>query len=586
MVFSRFEGFDFPIQAASRAALNQTFEAAKPSIMLTRQLPFTTLHDAVDRFHTTFNPPQYFNIILQHEVGLSMKELAKQAKRNIRAQDFRPMVCWDQDLVYDCFRTPLPGFERLFFTLDISTNSTKASRGVSCIIFLAIIISILAVVLETLPGLALMTVRILLYVELSCVMVFTVDYSLRLATAPFVRMELLDWEFMQALISGKTKQRSLSRRERLVRFFISPMGIVDGLSVVPFWIELAIKGLQGMAEDEEDVSGFLRALRCARLLRALKLGRVTRADIGEEQTMVLQLFGEVLKRAKYALQLVALLVMLAMLLFGSLIWFAERGTFIEQGEAACPQGASCVLRQASGGQESSPSPFTSIPVSFWWVLVTITSEGYGDHFPVTPLGYVIGTATILFGSVVLALPIGIIATAFSQAYVQIVHHQTRTKAGNSRHMQQAAERAQTAPRDNHGQPPAVFVDFWRAVHRAALIAGIPLKIADAWKTGLFEVARFEKSAWEHPCDSLQSWGEPVFATLRQYVLHSERSPAQPLLRLRIEWYGLLALVSKLQCSLHMQEANNCRALDEALRAETGFAMQQPSTMGCQRPLSC
>jgi len=182
-----------------------------------------------------------------------------------------------------------------------------------------------------------------------------------------------------------------------------------------------------------------------------------------------------------------LLVMLAMLLFGSLIWFAERGTFIEQGEAACPQGASCVLRQASGGQESSPSPFTSIPVSFWWVLVTITSEGYGDHFPVTPLGYVIGTATILFGSVVLALPIGIIATAFSQAYVQIVHHQTRTKAGNSRHMQQAAERAQTAPRDNHGQPPAVFVDFWRAVHRAALIAGIPLKIADAWKTGLFEV---------------------------------------------------------------------------------------------------
>jgi len=591
-VFSRLEGFDFPIQAASRTKLNQPFQAARPGALM-GQLPFATLHDAVSRFHAEFEEEsQYFDMILRHEVSISLKELADQAKRNRRAEDFRPMVPWNQDLVYKCFRTPVPNFERLFFTFDISENSTKVSYAMSCIIFLAIIISSLAVMLQTLPGLALVTVRIILHVELSCVIVFTVDYSVRLTTAPFVRLELLDLEFMQELLSGKTSRRLLSRRERLVRFVISATSIVDILSVVPFWIELAIKGLQGMAEDDKDVSGFLRALRCTRLLRVLKLGKVTSAYLGgEDRTRVWQLFGEVLKRARYALQLFALLVVLAMLIFGSLIWFAERGTLIQQGEEACPDDAPCAnvavwLRQANAGYESSPSPFTSIPVSFWWVLVTITKVGYGDHFPVTRFGYVIGTATILYGSVVCALPVGIIATAFAEAYAQLEkHNQARGKTGESLKLQQAAqEQAQTASHDHRDEPPAVFIDLWRAVHRTALTVGIPMNIANAWKSRLFEVSRFEGLALEHPCDSLQTWGEPIFATLGQYVSHSACSATQPLLRLRTAWYALLFQISTLQCNLPMQERENRRAFDQALRGSASFAMQQPLNTvqaGCQ-----
>jgi len=375
------------------------------------------------------------------------------------------------------------------------------------------------------------------------------------------------------LVTGKASRGLFSRRERLIRFMFSTMGIVDALSVVPFWIELMARGLQGMAIDGH-VSGFLRALQFARLVRVLKLSKVTQFDLGEDRNMVLQLFTEVLQRARYALQLVILLIVLAMLVFGSLIWFAERGTRFEQGDEACPQMVLCakttvhLRRFNTGDYENSPSPFESIPVSFWWVLVTITSVGYGDHFPVTWLGYIVGGATILFGSVVFALPIGIIATAFSQAYTQIVQNQDQRRKNDAVEAGKAVEvQMLSLSREHYDQPPALFVDLWREFHRTALVAGIPMKIASTWKSELFKVARFENFSQEHPCDSLQRWGEPIFATLSQYVLHSACSATRALLRLRVAWYSLLALVSALQCEL-LQAGNRRKAFDDALRADT------------------
>jgi voltage-gated potassium channel len=62
---------------------------------------------------------------------------------------------------------------------------------------------------------------------------------------------------------------------------------------------------------------------------------------------------------------------------------------------------------------AQPDKFGSIPESMWWAIITLTTVGYGDSFPITPLGKMVAGVTALFGLVMLALPVGIVATAFS-----------------------------------------------------------------------------------------------------------------------------------------------------------------------------
>ena len=61
-----------------------------------------------------------------------------------------------------------------------------------------------------------------------------------------------------------------------------------------------------------------------------------------------------------------------------------------------------------------PEKFGSIPQSMWWAIVTLTTVGYGDVYPITPLGQIFGSIIIILGIGTVALPAGILASAFTE----------------------------------------------------------------------------------------------------------------------------------------------------------------------------
>ena len=151
-----------------------------------------------------------------------------------------------------------------------------------------------------------------------------------------------------------------------LRYAISPMALFDLLAIAPFYLALLIP------VD-------LRFLRVFRLLRILKLTRYSPAG----QLLIGAVYQE--RRSLVS----ALLLMLILLIFASsLMYLAER--------------------------DVQPEAFGSIPAAMWWGMATLTTVGYGDVTPVTPLGKMLGACVAIVGIGMFALPAGILASSFAQ----------------------------------------------------------------------------------------------------------------------------------------------------------------------------
>jgi len=151
-----------------------------------------------------------------------------------------------------------------------------------------------------------------------------------------------------------------------IRFALTPLAIIDLLAVLPALLLLSGVDLR-----------FLRILRLTRLLRLAKLGRYSKA---------LQAMGQVLRNKREELVLALLLMVMILVVAASLMYMAE--------------------------SESQPEAFSSIPATMWWGIMTLTTVGYGDVYPVTVLGKITAAVIAVAGVGLFALPAGIVGSAF------------------------------------------------------------------------------------------------------------------------------------------------------------------------------
>jgi voltage-gated potassium channel len=151
-----------------------------------------------------------------------------------------------------------------------------------------------------------------------------------------------------------------------LRYALSPLALIDLAAILPFYLAFL-------------VPVDLRFLRVLRLLRLLKLSHYFPG---------LDVFLYVLRVQLPAL-MAASLVMLVLILFSACLMFILEG-------------------------EAQPEAFSSVGAAIWWSVVTLTTVGYGDVTPLTPLGKVLGAVIMLLGVGTVALPAAMLAGRFSE----------------------------------------------------------------------------------------------------------------------------------------------------------------------------
>jgi voltage-gated potassium channel len=158
------------------------------------------------------------------------------------------------------------------------------------------------------------------------------------------------------------------------RYIFSFYGIIDFLSTIPMYLSLIFIGSQGLVA--------FRALRLLRIFRILKLTRY----IGASNKLMIALRASSAKIAVFLF-----FVVIVCIILGTIMYMVE-------------------------GAENG---FTNIPKSIYWAIVTLTTVGFGDIAPQTPLGQLIASAIMILGYSIIAIPTGIVSSEMTKTTVEV-----------------------------------------------------------------------------------------------------------------------------------------------------------------------
>ena len=240
---------------------------------------------------------------------------------------------------------------RTYAVLEKAGEGDRLSQAVDIVIIAVILANMGAVVLESFEGLYERYAGWFAALELVSVALFTVELALRLWTCDLLR-------------PGRTWPVAV------MRFLVSPVGLIDLLAIVPFYLPLLIP---------VDLR-VVRILRLVRFLRLLKLTRYTRSVTA---------IAAVVRERRHELMVAVFLTSLLLMVASTLMYYME--------------------------SKVQPDAFPNIIASLWWAVATLTTIGYGDVFPVTGLGRLLSGIIAVLGIGLVALPTAIISSGFVEA---------------------------------------------------------------------------------------------------------------------------------------------------------------------------
>lgn len=225
------------------------------------------------------------------------------------------------------------------FRSIIEDNTTRKGKIFDYTIQFLILVSLVTFSIETLPDNSVETKKLLSVVEYICVIVFSIEYVLRIYVA-----------------------------EKPFKYIFSFYGLIDLLSILPFYLTSTI-----------DLRAF-RIFRIFRIFRAFKLIRYNKA----------------LRRFSVAYTIIKEEVILFLMVTMILVFLSASGIYFFENEA-------------------QPEVFSSLFSSLWWAIVTLTTVGYGDVFPITIGGKIFTFFILILGIGIVTIPAGLVATALTKA---------------------------------------------------------------------------------------------------------------------------------------------------------------------------
>lgn len=241
---------------------------------------------------------------------------------------------------------------RIHDILEMSDTKDPFCRIFSLFIVSLILLNVVCIVLESMDEIERHYRDLFWSIEIGSTLVFAFEYLLRL------------WSSVESKENGGTPKSDSRKR---IQYIFSPMAIIDLIAFLPSLLQVLFPGID------------LRFLRILRLLRVFKLTRYF---------STFELLFNVLYEERKNLAGIFVILIVILVMAASALYLVER--------------------------DVQPEKFGSIPQAMWWAIAALTTVGYGDVYPQSYLGQILGSLVTILGIGMVALPSGILASAFSE----------------------------------------------------------------------------------------------------------------------------------------------------------------------------
>lgn len=301
---------------------------------------------------------------------------------------------------------PVNDFQRQVWLLFEYPDSSGPARCVAIVSVMVILISIIIFCLETLPE---FRERHVMAGPSGSNRTIPGGEKVSPFTDPFFYLEsvCILWFSFELLVRFSACPNKLA-------FCKDMMNTIDIVAIMPYFITLGLD----LAEDDGNAqhAASLAVLRVVRLVRVFRIFKLSRHSKG------LQILGRTLHASMRELALLIFFLLIGIILFSSAVFFAE--------------------------VDDPDSLFTSIPESFWWAVVTMTTVGYGDMSPVTLGGKIVGSMCAIAGVLTIALPVPVIVSNFSYFY-----HRAHNNHDNNNYTHVTCGRPEATFEENSSNTP-------------------------------------------------------------------------------------------------------------------------------------